>query len=205
VTRDITEKRRAQEALEQAQQELFQAQKMEAVGQLTGGIAHDFNNLFMAILGSLEIARRRALEGKDVVQLIDNAILGAKRGASLTQRLLSFSRKQELKLEPVDVQDLVKGMADLLQRTIDGSIEIAATLPLSLPLVMSDPNHLATALLNLVVNARDAMPEGGTITIKGRRRAVKAGEVRDLPAGDYVCLTWLTRGRGWTPRHSIRR
>lgn len=196
VTRDITEKRQAQEALERAQQELFQAQKMEAVGQLTGGIAHDFNNLLMAILGSLEIARRRALDGKDVVQLIDNAILGAKRGASLTQRLLAFSRKQELKLEPVDVQDLVKGMADLLQRTIGGSIEVATTFPLSLPLVMSDPNHLATALLNLVVNARDAMPQGGTITIKARRRAVKEGEIRGLPAGEYVCLTVADEGEG---------
>ncbi|SFB59127.1 PAS domain S-box-containing protein [Rhizobium sp. NFR07] len=196
VTRDITEKRRAQEALEQAQLELFQAQKMEAVGQLTGGIAHDFNNLLTAILGSLEIARRRAVEGKNVVQLIDNAILGAKRGASLTQRLLAFSRKQELKLEPVDVQALVKGMADLLQRTIGGSIEIATTFSLRLPMVMSDPNHLATALLNLVVNARDAMPGGGTITIGGRRRAVKAKEIRDLPAGDYVCLTVADEGEG---------
>jgi len=196
VTRDITEKRQAQEALERAQQELFQAQKMEAVGQLTGGIAHDFNNLLMAILGSLEIARRRALDGKDVVQLIDNAILGAKRGASLTQRLLAFSRKQELKLEPVDVQDLVKGMADLLQRTIGGSIEVATTFSLSLPLVTSDPNHLATALLNLVVNARDAMPQGGTITIKARRRAVKEGEICGLPAGEYVCLTVADEGEG---------
>jgi PAS domain S-box-containing protein len=196
VTRDITEKRQAQEALERAQRELFQAQKMEAVGQLTGGVAHDFNNLLMAVLGSLEIARKRALEGKDVVNLIDIAIQGATRGAALTQRLLAFSRKQELQLEPVDIQELVKGMAELLKRTIGPSIEIATTFPLGLPRAISDPNHLESALLNLVVNARDAMPDGGLITIEARQRSVKAGEVRDLAAGEYICLSVRDEGEG---------
>jgi PAS domain S-box-containing protein len=199
VTRDITEKRLAQEALELSQKELFQAQKMEAVGQLTGGVAHDFNNLLMAILGSLEIARKRALNNENVVDLIDNAILGAKRGASLTQRLLAFSRKQELKLEPVDVRDLVTGMAELLQRSIGTTLEISTTFPLALPNVQSDPNQLASAIVNLVVNARDAMPEGGMITIAAGKRSLKKNEIAQIPAGDYVCLSVKDEGEGMDP------
>jgi PAS domain S-box-containing protein len=196
VTRDITEKRQAQQALEQAQQELFQAQKMEAVGQLTGGVAHDFNNLLMAILGSLEIARKRALEGQNVVELIDNAIVGAKRGASLTQRLLAFSRKQDLTLEPVDAPALVREMAQLLQRSIGPKIEISTTFPLSLPPVLSDPNQLESALLNLVVNARDAMPDGGVIVISARKHALKDRQVPELTAGEYVCVSVKDEGEG---------
>jgi PAS domain S-box-containing protein len=196
VTRDITEKRQAQQALEQAQQELFQAQKMEAVGQLTGGVAHDFNNLLMAILGSLEIARKRALEGQNVVELIDNAIVGAKRGASLTQRLLAFSRKQDLTLEPVDAPALVREMAELLQRSIGPKIEISTTFPLSLPPVLSDPNQLESALLNLVVNARDAMPDGGVIVISARKHALKDRQVPELTAGEYVCVSVKDEGEG---------
>ncbi|WEZ85536.1 PAS domain S-box protein (plasmid) [Rhizobium sp. 32-5/1] len=196
VTRDITEKRLAQQALEQAQQELFQAQKMEAVGQLTGGVAHDFNNLLMAILGSLEIARKRALEGQNVIELIDNAISGAKRGASLTQRLLAFSRKQDLKLEVVDAPSLVREMAELLQRSIGPSIEISTTFPLSLPPVWSDPNQLESALLNLVVNARDAMPDGGIIAISAHKHVLKEKQLPELRAGQYVCLSVTDEGEG---------
>jgi PAS domain S-box-containing protein len=196
VTRDVTEKRQAQEALERAQQELFQAQKMEAVGQLTGGIAHDFNNLLTAVLGSLEIAKKRALSGQSNADLIENAIQGAKRGAALTQRLLAFSRKQDLKLEKVELPELVREMASLIERTIGPEIEIATIFPLSLPPVMSDPNQLESALLNLVVNARDAMPSGGRITIEARRRAVGAGQVKELPTGDYIVLTVADEGEG---------
>jgi PAS domain S-box-containing protein len=196
VTRDVTEKRNAQEALERAQQELFQAQKMEAVGQLTGGMAHDFNNLLTAVLGSLEIARKRAIEGRNVVDLIDNAIAGAKRGASLTQRLLAFSRKQELRLETVAVPALVSGMTELLQRTIGSAIEIATTFPLSLPTVLSDPNQLESALLNLVVNARDAMPEGGMIAISAKKHLLRKGQVPELREGEYVCLSVKDEGDG---------
>ncbi len=169
---------------------------MEAVGQLTGGIAHDFNNLLMAILGSLEIARKRALEGQIVVDLIDNAIMGAKRGASLTQRLLAFSRKQDLNLEVVDAPALVREMAELLQRSIGPSIEISTTFPLSLPPVWSDPNQLESALLNLVVNARDAMPDGGMIAISARKHVLKEKQVPDLRAGEYVCLSVRDEGEG---------
>lgn len=196
VTRDITEKREAQQALERAQLELFQAQKMEAVGQLVGGVAHDFNNLLMAVLGSLEIARKRAVKGQDVVDLIDHAIHGAKRGASLTQRLLAFSRKQELTLEPVDIPRLVNGMAELLQRTIGPAVEITTSYSLVLPNAVSDSNQLENALLNLVVNARDAMPEGGLIRIEARKREVADREVPDLSAGEYVCLSVRDEGEG---------
>jgi signal transduction histidine kinase len=144
VTRDITEKRQVEEALAKAQRDLFQAQKMEAVGQLTGGVAHDFNNLLMAILGSLEIAQKRAAAGQDVTGLIKNAIQGAKRGASLTQRLLAFSRKQELELQPVDIPDLVRSMTDMLRRSL-GPIEINTNFPLGLPKVQCDPNQLENA------------------------------------------------------------
>ncbi|MBD0413912.1 hybrid sensor histidine kinase/response regulator [Oryzicola mucosus] len=196
VTRDITEKRQAQQALDQAQQELFQAQKMEAVGQLTGGIAHDFNNLLMAILGSLEIAHKRALEGQNVVSLIENAITGAKRGASLTQRLLAFSRKQDLKFEAVDVPALVMETTEFLQRSIGPTIEINTAFPLSLPPVSSDPNQLESALLNLVVNARDAMPGGGVITISAHKHSLRSKQIPELAAGEYVCLTVKDEGEG---------
>ncbi len=196
VTRDVTEKRQAQEALERAQQELFQAQKMEAVGQLTGGIAHDFNNLLTAVLGSLEIAKKRALSGRPNADLIENAIQGAKRGAALTQRLLAFSRKQDLKLERVDLPELVKEMASLIERTIGPDVEIATTFPLMMPPVMSDPNQLESALLNLVVNARDAMPHGGRISIEARRRVIGSEQVEELAAGDYMVLSVADEGDG---------
>jgi PAS domain S-box-containing protein len=196
VTRDITEKREAQEALHRTQEELFQAQKMEAVGQLTGGIAHDFNNLLTAILGSLEIARKKAVAVPEIVGLIDNAITGAKRGASMTQRLLAFSRKQDLRIEPVDVPALVAETAELLQRSIGPGIDISTTFPLRLPKVQSDPNQLANALLNLVVNARDAMSGGGYIVISAKKRTLGDGQVKDLKAGDYVCLSVKDEGAG---------
>jgi PAS domain S-box-containing protein len=196
VTRDITEKREAQLALEKAQLELFQSQKMDAVGQLVGGVAHDFNNLLMAVLGSLEIARKRALAGENVVDLIDHAVQGAKRGASLTQRLLAFSRKQELSLEAVDIPRLVNGMAELLQRSIGPTVEINTSYPLVLPLASSDPNQLEAALLNLVVNARDAMPDGGLIRIEARRKSVRDQEVEGLSAGHYICLSVKDEGEG---------
>ncbi|MDQ0323353.1 PAS domain S-box-containing protein [Pararhizobium capsulatum DSM 1112] len=196
VTRDVTEKRQAQEALDRAQQDLFQAQKMEAVGQLTGGIAHDFNNLLTAILGSLEIAKKRAVLGQNNADLINNAIQGAKRGASLTQRLLAFSRKQDLKLERVNLAELVREMASLIERTIGPGIEIATTFPLVMPPVLSDPNQLESALLNLVVNARDAMQGGGCISIEARRQTVGAGQIKELSTGHYIVLSVTDEGEG---------
>ncbi|SEI17288.1 PAS domain S-box-containing protein [Rhizobium tibeticum] len=196
ITRDITEKRQAEETLQRAQQELFQAQKMEALGQLTGGVAHDFNNLLTAILGSLEIAQKRAAVGKDVTELIKNAIQGARRGASLTQRLLAFSRKQELTLEAVDIPTLVRGMAEMLRRSIGPTIEINTSFPLALSRVHSDPNQLESALLNLALNARDAMPKGGSVVIAAKEHWLAVGDVGGLKPGHYVCLSVTDDGEG---------
>jgi len=194
ITRDITERMRTQEALDQARETLFQAQKLDAVGQLTGGVAHDFNNLLMAVLGSLELLRKRLPDDPKLLRLLDNAVQGAQRGASLTQRMLSFARRQHLKPEAVDLPGLVDGMADLLQRSIGVAVHIETAFPRGLPPALVDANQLELALLNLVVNARDAMPEGGTIRITGRE------EVRERPAGvppgRYVCLSVQDSGVG---------
>ncbi len=165
VTRDVTERVESHRALEGAKEALFQSQKIEAIGQLTGGIAHDFNNLLMAVLGSLELVRKRLDYDPRITPLIDNAIQGAERGAVLTQRMLSFARKQELKFVAVDVPLLVQGMSEFIERTIGPNIEVALRFPRGLPRVHTDPYQLEAALLNLVVNARDAMPRGGAITI----------------------------------------
>ncbi|KQV37679.1 MULTISPECIES: PAS domain-containing sensor histidine kinase [unclassified Rhizobium] len=188
ITRDISEKRAAQEAI-------FQSQKMEAVGQLTGGLAHDFNNLLTAILGSLEIAKKRAVR-PDVADLIENAIQGAQRGATLTQRLLAFSRRQELQLGSVDVGNLVRGMAELMRRTIGPEVVITTQFPSELPPVRTDANQLESALLNLVVNARDAMPDGGEIVIAAERRSIEAAKAGLLLAGNYLCLSVRDEGEG---------
>src|SRR5690349_21607642 len=135
ITRDITERMEAQQALEQAREALFQSQKMEAVGQLTGGVAHDFNNLLMAILGSLELVKKRLPHDPKLSPLIDNAIQGAQRGATLTQRMLTFARKQDLQLAAVELPSLVRGMTGLLQRSLGPSIRIETRFPRGLPAV----------------------------------------------------------------------
>ena len=194
ITRDLTERRQAQLALEQAQEAFHQAQKMEAIGKLTGGVAHDFNNLLAAIIGSLDLARRKLAEGADVSRFIDNAMKAAERGATLTQRMLAFARKQQLKIETVDPAALVRGMADLLQRTIGAGVRIDTQFPLILHSVHADPAQLELGLLNLAVNARDAMPEGGRIVIAAREEQVGAGA--GLKPGAYVCLSVADTGQG---------
>jgi signal transduction histidine kinase/ActR/RegA family two-component response regulator len=194
VTRDLTERRQSQLALEQAQEAFHQAQKMEAIGKLTGGVAHDFNNLLAAIVGSLDLARRKMADGGDISRFIDNAMKAAERGATLTQRMLSFARKQELKLETVDPVALVRGMAELLQRTIGAGIRIDTQFPLMVQRVHADPAQLELGLLNLAVNARDAMPEGGRIIIAAREEQI--GPAQGLKPGAYVCLSVADTGHG---------
>jgi PAS domain S-box-containing protein len=193
ITRDITERTKAERALEEAREALLQSQKMEAIGHLTGGIAHDFNNLLMAIQGSLELLRRR-LPSDDprVTQLIDNAFQGAQRGAALTQRMLAFARRQELKLVPLDVHDVVQRMANLLQSSLGPSIRVETHFPLELPRINADANQLELALLNLAINGRDAMPKGGTVTISATKRT----DVPGLKAGDYLCVSVTDTGTG---------
>jgi PAS domain S-box-containing protein len=196
VTRDITEKKEALRALEQAREELFQSQKMEAIGQLAGGMAHDFNNLLMAIMGSLELLKRRIPDSPDTARLIQNAVAGAERGAALTQRMLAFSRKQDLKIEPVDIRDLVNGMVEMLRRTLGSPINIVTRFQASLPKVLSDSNQLASAILNLSINSRDAMPRGGTLVIGAGEKTIGRGEVGALQAGRYLCLFVKDDGEG---------
>jgi PAS domain S-box-containing protein len=194
ITRDLTERRDAQLALEKTREILFQSQKMEAVGQLTGGIAHDFNNLLAVIIGSLEIARRRATDAS-VIRLIDNALRGAERGSSLTQRMLAFARQQQLNLQPLDIVPLVHGMAELLDQSLGPSVRFETRFPLGLPWVNTDSNQLEMALLNLAVNARDAMPQGGTVVIAARSESVAFAHGR-LQPGRYVCLSLTDTGEG---------
>jgi PAS domain S-box-containing protein len=195
ITRDITERRDAQRNLDQAREALFQSQKMDAVGQLTGGVAHDFNNLLMAVLGSLELLRKRMPQDPALLRLVDNAVEGAQRGASLTQRMLAFARRQELNKAPVDVVAMVRGMADLLQRSV-GGVRIETQFPLAMGKVLADENQLELALLNLTVNARDAMPEGGTIKIAASEHTIHAGHESGLPNGRYICLSVADEGEG---------
>ena len=189
ITRDITERRAAEARLRQAQ-------KMEAVGQFTGGAAHDFNNLLMAILGSLEILRKRLPNDPRLLALLDNAVQGAKRGSSLTQRMLAFARRQELKQEAVDLAHLVNDMLELLERSLGPTINIETRFPLEVVRVRTDANQLETALLNLAINSRDAMPNGGTITISVAEYAIAAAHPTSLPPGAYACLVVADTGQG---------
>lgn len=196
ITRDITERIETQRALDEAREALFQSQKLEAVGQLTGGVAHDFNNLLMAVQGSIELAKKRALTDPKLLRLLDNAMEGVRRGAVLTQRMLAFARKQELHLEAVDLLGLVRGMQPFIQRSIGPGIRVSVRIPANLPAVRTDPNQLEAALLNLAVNARDAMPDGGAIIISARK--LRASRTHDLSitSGEYICLSVVDTGVG---------
>lgn len=194
ITRDITERQIAERTLEKAREALFQSQKMDAIGQLTGGVAHDFNNLLMAILGSVELVRKRLPEDPKITPLLDNAIQGARRGHALTQRMLAFARRQDLKTQPVDIRDLVRGMTELLQRSLGPGVSIETRFPLVLARARGDINQLELALLNLAVNARDAMPEGGRIVIGVQES--KAADDSRLQPGRYVCISVSDTGEG---------
>ncbi len=160
--------REAKDALAQ----LFETQKLESIGQLTGGVAHDFNNLLAAIIANLELLRKRVADDARLLRLVDGAMQAADRGATLTGRLLAFARRQELKAESVALPDLVEGMRDLIARTIGPEIRIAIDLAADLPQVLVDPNQLELAILNLSVNARDAMPGGGSLIIAAKAERV---------------------------------
>ena len=192
ITRDLTERKKTQEQLELAREQMFQSQKLEAIGQLTGGVAHDFNNILAAVISSINLARRRAAAGQDGDEFLDNAIRAAERGATLTQRMLAFARKQELQLQPVDVVDCVRDMARLLDRTLGPQMAIETRFPLSLAPVLADRAQLELAIMNLVVNARDAMPDGGTIRIGAFACAGPGAKGKEA----MVCLTVADDGEG---------
>ncbi|MGB7259287.1 MAG: PAS domain S-box protein [Pseudolabrys sp.] len=196
VTRDITERRNAQRELDQAREAVVQSQKMEAIGRLTGGIAHDFNNLLMAILGSLELLRKRLPDDTRITPLLNNAIQGAERGASLTHRMLAFARRQELDPQPVDVRSLVSGMDALLQQSVGPAVMIDTRFPLTMPPARTDSAQLEAALLNLAVNARDAMPKGGRLTIAAREESIAQGPAAVLKPGRYLVISVADNGEG---------
>ncbi|MGJ7495337.1 PAS domain S-box protein [Variovorax sp. RT4R15] len=197
VTRDITEKRNAQLALEQAREALFQSQKLDAIGQLTGGVAHDFNNLLMVILTSLELLRRRLPADEKLRQLVENAVQGAKRGVSLTQRMLAFARRQELRPESVHLPFVIGGMTDMLERTLGPTILIEREFAAQLGPALVDPHQLELAILNLAVNARDAMPNGGTLRLEATQEVLAASQ--GLQAGTFVRLSISDSGSGMSP------
>jgi len=182
---------------ETALAQLFEAQKMDTIGQLTGGVAHDFNNLLMAVLGSLTLLEKRLPDDPRSHRLLQNAVQGAQRGAALTQRLLAFSRRQELKPEAVDVPQLVDGMRELLERALGPGIELQTQFQAALPAALVDANQLELALLNVALNARDAMPTGGTLTISAAYEHEKsaAGET-PLQPGEYVRILIADDGVG---------
>lgn len=205
ITRDVTERREAEIALQHAQEQLAQSQKMEGIGQLTGGVAHDFNNLLTIVMGNVE-AIQRTLSGETldkgrISRLAGNAMQGANRAAALTQRLLAFSRRQPLDPKPVDAGRLIVGISELLQRALGEQIALETVVAGSLWRVSVDPNQLEVSLLNLAVNARDAMPAGGKLTIEtanahlDERYAAAQVEVRP---GDYVVICVSDTGTGMT-------
>ncbi|KAA0955233.1 response regulator [Pseudomonas sp. ANT_H12B] len=188
---------------------LRQSQKMEAVGQLTGGIAHDFNSMLTGIIGSLELLRRRLARGRteDLESLIDLGVTSANRAAGLTHRLLAFSRRQSLDSKPVEMNTLVVSMGELLQRSINESIQLDMQLSEQLWVAEADPNQLESALLNLVINARDAMPDGGQLSVKTFNQHLDSGFTAaqsNLEPGDYVVLSVTDTGCGM-PQSIINR
>lgn len=204
IGRNVTERMRYQEELRRQVQErtleaeealarLYEAQKLESIGQLTGGVAHDFNNLLAAILSNLELLRKRIGEDPRSLRLLDGAVQGAERGASLTRRLLAFARRQDLQTQSVSLSALVGGMIELLSRSLGPSVRIETDVPDDLPLVAVDAHQLELALLNLAVNARDAMPGGGALNIAARAGAPAPN---GLPTGEYLCLSVADTGEG---------
>ena len=202
ITRDITRRKQAEQDLEQARAALAQSQKMEAVGQLTGGIAHDFNNMLTAILGSLELLEiRREAFSKGANRMLHVIRQAAEHGAELTRRLLAFSRKQTLAPALTDINQLVTGMSELLRRTLGEAIKVETVMAGDLWPAFVDPNQVESALLNLAVNARDAMQQGGRLTIETGNVLIDGDYARmhvDVAAGEYVFVAVSDTGSGMT-------
>jgi PAS domain S-box-containing protein len=195
VTRDITERKQAAEQLERANAALFQSQKLDAIGKLTGGVAHDFNNLLNVLTNGLSMLRQRITDA-DSIRMLDSMDKATSRGAALTQQLLSFARQQPLRPEPRDVGQLITVFESVLRRASRSAVDFEIQVAAKLPAVMLDATQFETAVLNLVVNARDATPDGGRITVSANARELRTGEVGSLPAGRYVVVTVRDTGTG---------
>jgi|SRR5579862_785359 len=202
VTRDMTERYEAQRVLRETQTQLAASQKMEAVGQLSGGIAHDFNNLLMIVIGNLETAQHQAAKqtaNSGLNRALGNAMRGAQRAAALTSRLLAFSRRQALDPKLLDVNKFLSGSADFIQRSLGETIQVETVGAPGLWQVEADPNHLESALVNLAINARDAMPNGGKLTIEGANVYADENYSRlnpEITPGQYVCICVSDTGVG---------
>ena len=202
VTRDITERQEAQLILKRTQEQLAASQKMDAIGQLSGGIAHDFNNLLMIVLGNLETAQRQARQISDAANLqrsLNNAVRGAQRAAALTGRLLAFSRRQALDPKPLEVNKFLNGAVEFLQRSLGEMVDIEAVGGAGLWRIEVDADHLESALVNLAINARDAMPDGGKLTIEAANVFVDEEYIRAVPElapGQYVVICVTDTGHG---------
>jgi PAS domain S-box-containing protein len=202
ISHDITELRSAQDSLEQTRQALFRSQKMEAVGQLTGGIAHDFNNILMVILGNLELLRMRLPHVDDATtELIDETLRATKHGQDLTGDLLAFSRRRQLNPQPVAINALVENIIRLLSRTLGASVRITTAASRDAGVAMVDAAALEAAILNIALNARDAMPTGGTLTIRTSKTEITQAPrtEEDLPIGHYAMLAIQDTGTGMPP------
>ncbi len=196
VGRDVTAEKEAQEALRNTAEALRQSQKLEAMGQLTGGVAHDFNNLLMPIIGSLDMLQRRGLGNAREQRLIGGALQSAERAKTLVHRLLAFARRQPLQAVAVDVGQLVVGMAELIESTTGPQIKVVVDVKGDIAPAKADPNQLEMAILNLSVNARDAMTQGGTLRISATTESIRSGHRSKLPSGTYVHLSVADTGSG---------
>jgi PAS domain S-box-containing protein len=204
VARDVTDEREAEETLRRTEEALRQSQKMEAVGQLTGGIAHDFNNLLQGIVGSLDLVQKRLASGRlsEIQRHVTGAMTSANRAAALTHRLLAFSRRQPLDPKPVKANPLIASMEELLRRTMGEKVELELALAGGLWPTLCDPNQLENSILNLAINARDAMPDGGRLTIEtsnAERDNAYVARQHDVEPGDYVCISVRDTGIGMAP------
>jgi PAS domain S-box-containing protein len=203
ITRDLSERREAQQQLEQSREQLFQAQKMEAIGQLTGGIAHDFNNLLTGISGSLELLEARMAQGRfnDLNRFIAAARGATSRAGSLTHRLLAFARRQTLDPKLIIANRLITGMLEMVQRTVGPRIRVDTTLMPGLWPNLCDPHQLENAILNLCINARDAMANGGQLTIETANISIddRGARERDMPPGQYTEICVTDTGTGIPP------
>ena len=198
VTRDITERRNAAEALERAREALFQSQKLEAIGKLTGGVAHDFNNLLNVIVSGLDLLSLE-INSPRAQKVLEGMQRAADRGSKLTRQLLAFARKQPLKLEPHNINNVIGSFEAVLRRAASGDVQFEIRPSPDLPQAMIDATQLEAALLNLVVNARDATPDGGSIMLYTRSVQLERAAVNNLPAGQYVVVTVKDTGSGMSP------